>query len=270
MAVVLAMLWNFDAAYGEPDATPGKGFFQVNYEKGAGAGQTADPGADLGAGAGSNEPGVWRYEPVCSLGGDAVCVSRAQCEGDGELVAAYFRPTNGIEEFRGNFCRGGKDAAGPAARPQITNVMVLRALRRVEVPAAQLIVQPPGGKTLVNFETILHTEADQFTRTVTLLGQRVDLEITPSSFTWRHGDSTSQTTADPGVAFDRGRPMSDYVTHSYDDAHVTVRPSVDTTYSARFRVDGAEWRQVVGTVTIDGQPVDLHVVEGRPALVDAY
>ena len=49
-------------------------------------------------------------------------------------------------------------------------------------PASTLVVQPPGGKTLVNFDTLFRTEAEPFTRTVRLLGHRVDLEITPASF----------------------------------------------------------------------------------------
>jgi hypothetical protein len=64
--------------------------------------------------------------------------------------------------------------------------------------------------------------------------------------------------------------MNQYVSHRYQDAHVTMRPKVDTTYSARFRVDGGAWRDVVGTVTIPGTSVDLRVVEGRPTLVAAY
>ena len=71
-------------------------------------------------------------------------------------------------------------------------------------PGLQLVVQPPGGKTLVNFDTLFRTEAEPFTRTVRLLGHRVDLEITPASFSWSHGDGTRQVTSDPGRAFQRG------------------------------------------------------------------
>ena len=49
-----------------------------------------------------------------------------------------------------------------------------------------------------------------------------------------------------------------------------MRPKVDTTYSARFRVDGGPWRDVNGTVTIPGNAVVLRVVEARPTLVSAY
>ncbi|RYP86820.1 hypothetical protein EKO23_07535 [Nocardioides guangzhouensis] len=169
-------------------------------------------------------------------------------------------------------CLGDNEACAPAIEPAtpITQVTVLRALRRIDLPDSRLVVQPPGGRTLVNFDTLFRTEAEPFTRTVRLLGHRVDLEITPSSFTWRHGDGTAQTTATPGRAYQRGVPMEEYVSHRYQDAHVTMRPAVDTTYAARFRVDGGAWRDVDGTVTISGAGVDLRVVEGRPTLVGAY
>jgi hypothetical protein len=48
-----------------------------------------------------------------------------------------------------------------------------------------------------------------------------------------------------------------------------VTPRVDTTYSAEFRVDGGAWREVAGTVTIPGSPVQLDVVTARPVLVGA-
>ena len=159
----------------------------------------------------------------------------------------------------------------PVAAPaQITQGIVLRALRRVELPASRLVVQPPGGRTLVNFDTLFRTEAAPFTRTVRLLDHRVDLAITPASFSWSHGDGTRQVTSDPGRAYHRGVAMNQYVSHRYQDAHVTMKPKVDTTYSARFRVDGGPWRDVDGTVTIPGTAVPLRVVEARPTLVSAY
>ncbi len=170
-------------------------------------------------------------------------------------------------------CMGNVQACTPdpvVAPDLITQSIVLRALRRVELPASRLVVQPPGGKTLVNFDTLFRTEAAPFTRTVRLLGHRVDLEITPASFAWSHGDGTRQVTSDPGRAFRRGVAMSEYVSHRYEDAYVTMRPKVDTTYSARFRVDGGPWRDVNGTVTIPGNSVALRVVEARPTLVGAY
>lgn len=156
------------------------------------------------------------------------------------------------------------------ATPEVTEPLVRRAFERIELPTSQIVVQPPGGRTLVNFDTLFRTEAEPFTRTVRLLGRRVELEIWPASFAWQHGDGTSQSTTDPGRPYEEGVSMAEYVSHRYADAGVTVRPSVDTTYAARFRVDGGPWREVAGTVTRPGAGTALRVVEGRPKLVGGY
>src|SRR5690606_30806224 len=62
--------------------------------------------------------------------------------------------------------------------PRVTAPLVARALRRLDIPASILRVQPGNGRTLVNFDTNFFTDGDGLTRTVRLLGQRVDLRIT--------------------------------------------------------------------------------------------
>jgi len=148
-----------------------------------------------------------------------------------------------------------------AVAPTVTPTLVSRAFRRLPLPPSELVVQPPNGRTLVNFETNFYTENGPFTRAVTLLGRRVELRIWPSSYGWRFGDgATEQTTS-------AGSPYPDLeITHRYLRKGA-VRPSVDTTYAAEFSVDGGPWREVSGTVTIPGGPEDLRVVEARPVLV---
>jgi len=124
-----------------------------------------------------------------------------------------------------------------------------------------LVIQPPNGRTLVNFETNFYTEQAEFTRTVTLLGRRVELRIWPASFGWRFGDGESEESTSPGAAY----PDLE-ITHKYLKTG-RVSPSVDTTYAAQFRVDGGPWRDVTGTVTIPGSPQALRIVEARPILV---
>jgi len=146
-------------------------------------------------------------------------------------------------------------------------LLVRRAFKRVPLPAAGLVVQPPGGKTLVNFDTIFSTDARPFQRTVRLLGREVVLRIRPSSFSWHFGDDSEPlSTTEAGRRYRRGLPMDSYITHQYTDANVTVHPRVDTTYSAEYSVDGQPFQPVIGTVTIDGAPVSLQVVEARPVL----
>jgi hypothetical protein len=43
-------------------------------------------------------------------------------------------------------------------------------------------------------------------------------------------------------------------------------PSVATTYSGRFRVNGGPWTHIDGTVAIDGPATELRVVEATPVL----
>ena len=91
--------------------------------------------------------------------------------------------------------------------------MVLAAFRRIPLPSLRSHSQP-ANKTLINFDTIFFTDAEPLTRNLTLLGQRVRLEIRPSRFEWVHGDGTTATTATPGSPY----PAKDVV-YRYQDAH---------------------------------------------------
>ncbi len=117
----------------------------------------------------------------------------------------------------------------------------------------------------MNFATIFYAEPQSFTRTITLLGQQVDVEATPSRFTWHHGDGTVATTTDPGAPY----PAKD-ITYAYTHAHITVQTSVDVTYTARFRVNGGTWRDIPDTVTIAGPATALRISEATALLSGQY
>jgi hypothetical protein len=141
--------------------------------------------------------------------------------------------------------------------------MVLEAIRRIGLPAVEAKTQP-ADKTLVNFETIFYAEAEPFTRTLTLLGQQVDLDITPSTFHWVFGDGASEDTHTAGAPY----PAKEIV-HKYLDAHVTVRHHLEITWTARYRVNGGAWQDVPGTVTRAGPESVLRIAEATPALSGA-
>ncbi len=149
-------------------------------------------------------------------------------------------------------------------QPSVTPDIVMAAFARLPLPKSVLQVQPPNGRTLVNFDTNFLTERAPFTRTLTLLGQRVQLRVFAAQFTWRFDDGDPLTTTSPGA------PYPDLqVTHDYQRTG-TYAPSVDTTYAADWRVGGGAWQRVPGTVTIAGDPVALQAVEARPTLVGSY
>ena len=161
-------------------------------------------------------------------------------------------------------CFGRPPAAAQAPRPQVTAALVLNEIRRIGLPTLEAKTQPTD-KTLVNFATIFYAEPQPFARTVRLLGQRVDIEANATEYTWHHGDGTTTTTGTPGAPY-----PSKEITHNYTDAHVTVSPSVDVKYSARFRVNGGAWQDIDETVTIAGPASDLRISEATAVLSGSY
>jgi hypothetical protein len=143
----------------------------------------------------------------------------------------------------------------------ITPGMVAKAWQRLTWPKGELTIQPPDGQTLVDLDTnFLTTNTQPTTRVVTLLGQRVTVEATPSRYHWHFGDGAGTTTSSPGHRY----PHLD-VTHEYaDPGH--VRCSVDVTYSGRFRVNDDPWQQIPGTLTVSGDAVPLWVRTASPVL----
>ncbi len=157
-------------------------------------------------------------------------------------------------------CLGEEDARNLQV---ITTELIVREFKRMTWPAAELSIQPPDGRTLVNFKTnFFTTTTEPDTQTITLLGQRVEIEATPVSYTWHFGDGEKQSGADPGAPY----PNLD-VTHTYRKAEVTVRPSVDVTYHGRFRVNGGQWQDIPETLTVAGTPTQLQVLTATPHLV---
>jgi len=145
----------------------------------------------------------------------------------------------------------------------ITPGRVLREMKSLDWPEAELVIQPPDGRTLVNLKTNFYTTTTGPTsKTITLLGQQVEIEATPAEYTWHFGDGESHSGSEPGAAYPDLR-----VTHAYLEAGVTVSPSVDVTYQGRYRVNGGNWIAIPETLTVAGTSVSLQVLSATPHLV---
>ncbi len=191
--------------------------------------------------------------------GDVECAAARACpDPQQRLWQLWGRLPNGNWTTLTTGCFGGIPPAYEP--PTVTPGQVLEALRRVGLPELPTVVQP-AGKTLVNFETNFYTEPQPVALTLTLLGQRVQVEATPTTYHWDFGDGAAVTTDDPGAAYPELA-----VTHRYSDARVTVHPSVETTYTARFSVGGGNWQDVGGTVTATGPATALRIAEATPLL----
>jgi hypothetical protein len=206
------------------------------------------------------------YDPVCDTSGGAVgqCHGQLIC-GDGGLMYHVTAHYSDGGERSWDECL---TEPPPAAKPGITMAMIRRAFERVPLPQSRVAIQPPGGATLVNLETIYSTQAEGFDTEVSLLGQRLELRVSPATYAWSPGDGSQVMVTDwPGVPYDPGLAKNTYISHTYTNADGVVPVRVDTTWSAQFRINGHGGFQAVdGTVTMPGQPVEVEVREARGVL----
>lgn len=90
------------------------------------------------------------------------------CPGGAEAVIDQSNAPAGI-----SFCQ---QYAEPTT-PVLTVGLIRNAFAELKLPAGELVIQPPDGLTLVNFDTNFYTTSTRpIARTVTLLGRRVTLE----------------------------------------------------------------------------------------------
>jgi hypothetical protein len=145
---------------------------------------------------------------------------------------------------------------------EITPSLVASILTRIEIPQAAIDIQPPNGRTLVNFETNFRTATTVFDPApIVAFSRSIEIHLEAAEYSWLFGDGQSLTTSDPGAAYPDLR-----VTHSYLRKG-TVSPRVDVRWVGTFRVDGGPSRTIPGSVTVAGTPVDLQVLTATPTLV---
>ncbi|WP_341231171.1 hypothetical protein [Nocardioides salarius] len=223
----------------------------------------------------SSDPASSDYDyalvPICQHNDGITQLNAFGCQG--ELACGDDGTLQTLETYQSgelvsavSICVEPGDPVAAATAPVLTPGRILEAFRRIPLPEAPLEVQPPGGETLVNFDTILHTQAEPFTETVQLLGRQVTFDISPASFTWSLGNGETMTTTDPGRPWARGVPMDQYVSHRYTEAG-PVTLDLTTTWGARWRLGNGPWRDVDGTVTMTSPAQDLQVRTAQPQLV---
>ena len=206
---------------------------------------------------------TYSIRPACEIGGLALCADPGHCtiEGhDGNLFNVYEDGNPDPLDWQACLTDqeaehlGGHHARRGAARLRAAR---LAGLRRWSSS------HPRAGRWSTSTRTSTRPTPTPTTQTVTLIGQPVTIEATPTQYRWHFGsgDDGDLTTTDPGAAYPDLR-----VTYRYLRVG-TVQPSVDTTYAGRYRVGNGPWRTIPNTLTVPGAPVDLQVVSATPHLV---
>lgn len=202
---------------------------------------------------GSQTKHTWVVAIQCGNGG--ICAEHVECVENGEEGFIHDVYKDGVDVG---------DVCVPEDAVQEVDIvkLIIREFKRMEWPASSLVVQPKGGKTLVNFKTNFYTPDHRLIdRSVTLAGQDVSIRAVPVSYAWFFGDGASTTSTSPGS------PHPDLeITHEYSRVDAVV-VRVDTTYAGEYRIGNGDWNSIPETLTVAGEDQDLEIVEALPQLV---
>ncbi len=142
------------------------------------------------------------------------------------------------------------------------------AFARTPFKKPTLLIQPPGGRTLINLPTYFEARLSATghgpgeVHTVTLLGRTVRVRPVAASYRWDFGDGTA-----PVATTSAGGPYPDGdVRHTYLREGV-YQVTVTMGYRGEYAVDGGPWRDVGSSVTISASPVRLEVATAPVELV---
>ena len=221
---------------------------------------------------GSNSPDNPNADDLCTEAA-AFCTGNTPAQGLGPSVRLFRRAVDPAGRPTGPWVQYGitcfpEDA--PGARPVVTMAMVLAAFHDTAFARPTLEVQPKGNVTLVTLPTYFETrwpdagyepgEIDHVDR-ARMAGFRVEIRPRAKSITYVYGDGTTS-----GAVTSLGGPYPEGdITKSYaKSGDFTVR--ADATYTGEFRVNGGEWIDIPGEVTIQGTPETLQVKTAKARL----
>ena len=239
-----------------------------------------------GKGSGGSKPQKVPYEYVTTLacpdsdpdnpgGGNGCASALTYCVGQPRTTGPYSRvyrrligPNNERTPWEqvGATCWPQKVPGN--TRPQLTLTMIRTAWTHTPFSKPTLSMQPVGNRTLVTLPTYFQASWPALgnqpgeVRTVTLVGQQVQIRPTFKQITYAFGDGTSTTTTSMGGVYPNGD-----VTHAYNNPG-TMTVSANARYGGQFRLGGGAWVDIPGTTNIAGPAQQLQVVTAKNRLVN--
>ena len=186
----------------------------------------------------ASDPSLWEEQShrECSPEKDAYGLDKYRCN-----LATLNRP-------------GQPDQPTTGGGPRTVTITTRQAATLI-ASGSGITRQPPGPKVVISKAFIVYTNPTARHQTTTILGTTIDVEFTPTSYTWGWGDGTTTTTTDPGAPYPHQT-----VTHYYQHTATGVTTTLTTTWTTRFRPAGeSQWRPIEGTITTTetSTPYDL-------------
>lgn len=148
----------------------------------------------------------------------------------------------------------------------LTEAMIIEQFHRTDFALPQLVMQPPDGRTLVNLPVYFQLTWPELgyapgdIDTTTIVGHEVRIRPTLLGATYHTGDGDIGPTTSLGGPY----PTGD-ITHTYTQRQ-DVTPSITVEYGGEVSVDGADWRTIPGSATIQGPTSPLEVLTSRNRL----
>ncbi|MFC0581067.1 PKD domain-containing protein [Micrococcoides hystricis] len=159
----------------------------------------------------------------------------------------------------------------PAEGQTVQIVVTLEDLQKLKVSPTKVLSAnfKREGKYVGLRKQPIHmwTEAGEITRTISMLGQQVQIKLTPVSYLWDYGDGSTQTTTTGGGAVDSTFEGETKTSHAYTETG-TYTAQVTVSYGGQFRVGTGEWVPVVGFLEIPSETASMDIWRKKVYPVD--
>ncbi len=140
---------------------------------------------------GSGDGHTWVVSIQCGNGG--ICVEHVECTEGGQEGYVHDVYMDGTDV--GDVC-----VPQDAVQQVDLAKLIIRQFKRIAWPSSKLVVQPRGGRTLVNFETNFYTpDHRSIDQSVTVAGQSVVIRAVPVSYTYCSATATARRPPAPAA-----------------------------------------------------------------------
>jgi hypothetical protein len=166
----------------------------------------------------------------------------------------------GRPEFWVEYVAAPQDAAAPAIT--MNDIASFR-------PSVGTNHMEPDGWTVVGLHTNFYSDVRSHVVDGTLLGAAASVRFTPRSWTWDYGDGAVRSSATPGASW-AALGVEEFdataTSHAYG-APISASIRLTIGFGAEYRVTGADWTPIAGTLEVAAAPVSIVARDASTVLV---